>query len=241
MEPFLIYTDNRSITAEKNALTAAVTYVQGVYDALKALGITASLSDLSNLTGWQRQADPRNKNFASNYVTQKLADQAMGATFNGVALQRDKLLDLISVPDLTNMQSALQNYGSLYQNMGSFSPGIRYDLLTLTDDIIAKVADSDSTIEGYYTFYTQTDVSTTLATQLQAVCDALNAYNAANSNAMANAFKGAIGFEIPKQVPINGLALLGTTFVVSLRYIRNFEAGMGYYQGGLYNEVRNYI
>ncbi len=221
MNPVLIYTDTATATREKAFLTAIVANFQATYNAIAALNVTPSLSEINTLIGFtvRRNGTP---NFVQQYVIDKLLDMAAPYTVNGVTLTRDAFEKMIAVPDVTNLISALNAAYNIFNRYGQ--NGVRVDLLTLAGGIIAKAAGADAAIDALYAYYTKTDASATLANSLQNVCDAMNTHNAAYSNQMIIDLTVARQFEGQADTPLPGISVLAGQFVPGLNYIRSFEA-----------------
>jgi hypothetical protein len=217
MDPVLIYTDTQRIAKDVAILNQSVTVFQGVYNAYKAIGVTATLQEINNLVSWTAKGNGR-ADFELEFAVDKLLAIAGAYTIGGVAVDQQKLRDLISRPDITGVKAAL---AASRTTNDRFNGGVRINLLTLTSDVIAKATGADDAIAAIYTYYTKTDDSSQLATRLQAVCDALNAFDTDYSNTnYVTRYKQHIqtGGVIP------GVDLINGTCVVSLAYIQAYEA-----------------
>ena len=147
---------------------------------------------------------------------------------NGVTFTSAAVASFIQLPDTSGVTAALQPvWGGNAQNIFVSEYGApNLNLLALADDVISAVAGANATIAELYAYYTATDASATLANSLQAVCDALNTFDAANNNFYAH--KTPVGDERWKSnassTAIAGLELtVANTFVVSLNFIREYE------------------
>lgn len=227
MEPFLISTNTDLINSQQAAVNATVVYYQGIYDALKPIGITPTLAEINSLAQWTRGKNGT-VGFAQNYVADKLIAIAGNVNFNGISLDPTKLRSLIVMPDLTALTAAL--------SAGVINPSdIGY--MQLENDVISKIATADDNITQANSFYTRADESTTLANNLQTLCDTLNAFDAANNNRLSNgikninyrftdAFGQVANLSISQVVgsALSGLDFIGGKYCVSLRAIRSYES-----------------
>lgn len=222
MDPVLIYTDTTKIALEKSVLTKVATTYQAIYNAIKALGITPTLNEISTLDQYRRSGNAKG-DFVNDYVLTKLTDQLAPYQLNGVTMTREFFQNNIQIPDTTALKTALDAVEGIYADSVN---GARLNLLSLAADVISKVGDSDAQITTIYTYYTQNDISAQVATDLQAVCDALNTFDESNALAMQNTFTANIsiyGKQVAAKMNLPGIALLNGSFVVSLEYIRKRE------------------
>ena len=222
MNPVLIYTDSEKINAEKSMLNKYLAVIQSVYNEYKALGITVTLQEIQNLISFTIQVNGR-PDFELEFAVDKLLAMAGNYTYGGVALNSTKLRDLIQRPDITNVKAALAQVK--YFSNGITGNGVRLNLLTLTEDVITKVADCDAQIEAIYTYYTKTDASTQLALDIQVVADAINHYNDSTTlpAGYPKAFPGFDGGQKLQMAAMPGIAYYDDAYRVSLSYIRHFE------------------
>lgn len=182
-------------------------YLQAVYDACVAQNITVTIQDLLNFKQWHAVQ----QNFSSslaNFVRNQLVEKALPeANFAGVQISREKLKDLIVMPDLTAVISEVEVFVNRAQGYNGLQ--IRPNLLVLNIGVIAKVADADAQLTAEFTYYTKSDASAQLATDLLAVGqlldDAKSKYN---------------HYAITAPV---GLVWRGDTFGLDLTAIRNYE------------------
>jgi len=218
MNPILLYTDTDKIAGETNFYNEVVPYFQNMYNALQLLGITPTLQDLSSFSQWIRQQN--GTLYIENYVTDKLVAQAGGANFNGVPINAAKLKELIVVPDLTSLISVTRA-GQIFSQ--EFN-GINIAYLQITNNVISLDAGTAAAITAKWSYYTTTDAGTTKATGLQAICDTLNAYDAANDNQFYTGVANNTFYDQKVKFPLPGLDIRGGQFVVSVSYIADFEA-----------------
>lgn len=222
MDPVLILTDTPKITAEVAVLNKYVTIFQNVYDAYKAIGITVTIQEISNLVSYTKKGNGR-PDFELEFAVDKLLTMAGSYIFGGVQLDEQKLRDMILRPDVTAVKTAL--YGVNNISSGEVGTGVRINLLQLTSDVISKVSGADATIAALYTHYTATDASAQLATDLQVAIDAINTFYAAHTIVYAKAFAGNDMANMPREATgMPGLIFYGGQYHISLDYIRNFEA-----------------
>lgn len=206
MNPVLLYTDTSLINNEIRVLDKVVPFYQSIYTAVKNLGITLTIADIDGLVQSYRNSS-RQPAFVDDYIQNKLTDAAAPYELNGVPLTREAVKGMIALPDTSALKAALQN---VYQVLSDNSAR-RGRLLSLADDVISKVSDANTQITALYTYYTKSDASATLATNLQTVCDALNTFDESH-----NGFFGKRG--------IPGLDYRKGQFVVSLDFIRKYES-----------------
>jgi hypothetical protein len=221
MTPVLIYTDTEKIAQDKALLNRHLTVLQNAYNAFKAVGITPTLDELNSLL---MQA-LRGFDFPNNvqqYAIDKLMAMAGAYAYNSVPLNQQALRAQIVQPDLTTVNATLLAIRNVPSDAAT-GVGIRIDLLVLASDVISKVSDSDTQIETLYTYYTKTDASAQLATDLQAVADTINTFASTHTAIAANPFTGG-GISTFSKSNVPGLSWWGNAYHVSLAFIRNFEA-----------------
>jgi len=183
MPPVLIYTDTQKATEEKAYLTKVIPFLQGAYDAIIDLELTASLNGLESLFNGI-SANPQGTDhldrLANSFVKDKLIAKAGTPDFNGVPISASMLAMLIEVPDVSALVTPLRNYYQARRSVG----GIRFNLLELDDDTISKKNTADASLDTEYTFYSKNDYGATLSTKLFAVCEELNELEAVDTNAL---------------------------------------------------------
>lgn len=213
MEPVLIEKDQRRIDEEKTLLGDAVIFLQELYNAFKAIGVTATLSELNAVTQALSAANPQT-NYLRTYVANKLADKAGEPNFNGVPINRGMLLQMLEIPDLSFVEAVVKE-NNFYQSGGA---GFRLNLFTLAADVVSKTPDADAKLEEEFTFYTINDRGVLMATNLKTLCDSLNAWNE---------FAGSYGWELKgahDEEMIPGVLYRNGSFKPSLNFIRRQEA-----------------
>ncbi len=217
MEPVLIQVATASIKNEQYTLNAVVTYLQAVYDACAAQSVSVTIQDLLMFKQWCEVGS----NFPlslEHFVRNQLVEKAVpAANFNGVPIQIEKLRDLIVMPDLAGIKSAVTALVNRGQNYNGLQ--IRINLLALNNGVIAKVADADAQLTALYTYYTKTDASAQLATDLLAIGVQLETLSGK--------------YKHYKITPPAGLVGNNAGFVLDLTAIRNYEADLS--SGGYSN------
>ncbi|WP_295795167.1 hypothetical protein [Mucilaginibacter sp.] len=227
MNPVLIYTSTAKIAADKSALNLNLELFQNVYNAFKAINISPTLQEIGDLLSLTVNNNSA-PGFETDYAVNKLLDAAAPYNLNGVQLQRSKVKDMIVPPNMTNVKAALIAAKQM-------QPGILgndISLLTLANDVISKVNNSDTIIETRNTFYTQTDAGATMANSVQAVCDALNTFDAANGKVIFGGlskksaefvYQNGKNVADPFESAIAGVEMRGGQFGISLPFIRSVE------------------
>lgn len=226
MEPFLILTDTERITNAQLQLDGHVEQFQLVYNAIDALLVTPTLADIQLLLQKARNLRLPNfhavklTDFVFEYIIEKLLDKSAPYNLNGVQLQRSKVREMMTPPNVEPLRLVIEE--------ASYQPDAILELMTLTSGVIAKVANADAIMEARYTYYTKTDASTTRALQIQAFCDALNTLEAQTNNMIAgglvgwnNHLKYKTGQDFKITLP--GISWRNGAYHVSLSYIRSFE------------------
>jgi hypothetical protein len=133
MNPVLLYTDTKSIQDSETILASAVETYQSIYNAIQAVGVTApALSEIQQLILSAKKQSVSNDDsvfgiagvanlgagFIANYVKNKLVDQAMPYVVNGISWPSSKVAEIITLPDLTVLSTALQPvWGGNYKNI----------------------------------------------------------------------------------------------------------------------------
>ncbi|HVS92459.1 MAG TPA: hypothetical protein VHE59_10520 [Mucilaginibacter sp.] len=232
MNPVLLYTDTQRINDEQATLANVITAYQAIYDAIKAVGVTPTIAEINSLVSSARRQAPTD--FVTPYIANKLADAATSFSVNGVTFTRAAFMSMIAVPDISGIMTALQPVtGNNAQRIFiRDAKGPRIDLLSLANDVISAVAGANDTITALFTYYTASDASATMATQLQAICDAINTFDGTNNGfvlqKMPTARRNQNGYY---ESAFPGLAVLDGSFVVSLEFIRKYEqtGSLGFY------------
>ena len=220
MTPVLIYTDHDRIAAEKDFLNHSVSTFQLIFDALTALEITASLTEINNLVSWTH-----NGNGGPDFVQKFVIDKILGAgpySINGIQVTRDAMRGFMVVPDVSMVIEALKNVGSLYSYC-TMRTGVRVNHLTLIDGIVAKASTAFDSLIAEFTYYTKSDASTALANSLQTICDALNTHDTNYPDAILSGLGVAGANNAQLETSYKGLSIINNAFAPSLSYIRKFE------------------
>ncbi|MBS1526712.1 MAG: hypothetical protein JST19_13730 [Bacteroidetes bacterium] len=224
MNPVLLYTDTKRITDEQTTLANVVTLYQSVYNAIKAVGITPTITEIDGLVRSARAQTPQD--FINPYVANKIADSATSFVVNGVTLTRAAFQSMIALPNTSGILAALQPvWGANSQRVFiGDAKAARTDLLSLANEVIGAVAGANTTIANLFTYYTASDASAGMAAQLQAIADALNTFNGANSSFMAkNIPTIAMNQQGSYECGIPGLTISNGNFAVSMSFIRKYE------------------
>lgn len=221
MNPVLIFTDTPKINEQKNNLNQSVTLFQNIYNAFKAIDITPTILDISQFVSWTigRNGLP---DMVDRYISDKVLAAAGGFTANGIAIKSDVLRSMLVMPNSTNVKAEInKSY--------HFGRGTRVELLSVIDDVVTKVEDSDTQIEAIYSYFTKTDTSSQLATDLFAICASLNTFDDSHNKMLVTNLNQYLDIEIAtneiqKDTTIQGIARFKGQFVPSLTFIRRFEA-----------------
>jgi hypothetical protein len=192
MEPVLLYTDTDSITKTQTIIANAVPVYQGIYNAIIAVGVTTpTLAEIKSLIEQAAKQSVSNADavfginglanlatdFTTNYVKNKLVKQAMPYVVNGISWPAAKVAEIITVPNITGIITALQPVWGFNSQKVFIERHLEYfTYLTLAANVVGVVANAAATIAGIFTYYSQNDTSTALATSIQTMCDALNTY-----------------------------------------------------------------
>ena len=227
MTPVLIYTDTKSINDENSTLNNVVPIYQAVYNALVACGVTnITLAEIDALVNNARRQN--NTPFVYNYVQSKLVAAVSPYVVNGVTWPYASVAAIITVPDISGITAALQPvWGGNSQSIfiGN-AKGTRLNLLQIVTGVISAVATASTQITALYSFYTANDASVTLVNQLQAVCDALNTFNAANGGIYIKRIqtvnRNQFG-DLEAEIPGIAISQANNNFIVSLYTVRKFE------------------
>lgn len=235
METILIYKDDKKIKNVKQALNAEIPIFQGVYDAIIGVGVIPALDEIRHLATITINGNAIH-NMVESYIEKKLLDVANKHDFNGISLNREAVKSMINLPDVALIKNELQKLRSV--SGISECSNIPLDFFTINESgVIAKSEAADSRIEAQFTYYTKSAESAKLVKSLQVVCDVLNSHDENYKKAVYNGLVqdinkcGALrgnnsGFDPAKQsdTPLSGIALFGNQLVVSLSYVRQFEA-----------------
>jgi len=220
MNPVLIYTDNTRIEREQDFLNDSIPVLQAIYDALNNLGIAVTLDDVNNFVSWQKNGNG-GPNFAQEFVINKMLDAATYVV-NGITITRDGMRSLMSKPDMTAVNTALNAVGGLYSGNPTMN-GVKTNLMVLANHTITKAAGADDAITAEFAYYTKSDASATLANSLQTICDAMNTHDDTYNGALVSGLGYGKTANGQAFTPFKGIAVTNGTFVVSLSYIRGFE------------------
>jgi len=212
MEPILIDKDERRIEEEKQHLIVVVGFLQQLHDAFKAVGIDVTLPEMANLLQYVNMVS--RPHALEEFVADKMLDKAGEPNFNGVPIRREKLRDMLDLPDFSAIAATIGEY----QLISRDGFGIRLNLLTLAAGVVAKGAGADASLEQEFTYFTKNDRGAEVAGHLKAVCDSLNGWNVF-SNSFGWELKGGHDEEM-----IPGVLYRNGSFMPSLNFIRRQEA-----------------
>ncbi|WP_316777774.1 hypothetical protein [Pedobacter antarcticus] len=217
MEPVLIYTDTEKIQFEKAYLTASVSHFQELYDAFKLIGITTNLNQLYTLASSSNKTSQEGiERKIKNFVIDELVKLAGNPSFGGVLINKEKLVEMLSVPDLSNINSLVDDYESWKQQ----GYGFRIDLMEIVSDTILEKESAASALEALYTYYTVNDAGANVASVLFTLSNSLNQWAVMTHRAFPALHKGMVdhtGF-------IEGLEYVNNQFRPRLTFVRQEEA-----------------
>lgn len=212
MQPVLILTDPEKITQHKAFLTKAVTYLQLLYDKFKAIGIEVTLEEMRVLIHFPNGQTP---NYISDFVAQKMLDKAGIPDFNGVPIKKQKLLEMMDVPDTTDITAFVKGASSYLGHLNQ--TGIEPNLFEIINGVVAKKEDAEGTIEAKHNHYTQNDRGTEVAKKLNAIVQTLEDYKNYAGNAISDRFWKDL------ELDDMGLENNGGKLRPSLRFVREQE------------------
>jgi prolyl-tRNA synthetase len=226
MTPILIFKDERVIKLEKDTLKKMIPVYQNIYNSLKALGINPTLKEINTLVYEARSN--HTLNFVSGFVLNKLVDNAMPYVVNGVAWPRNKVLEIIELPNIKPVIDALSvvaggNFNFVFVNETKHA---KIHLLDIVDNKIVALPNAITDIEAEHCHYTTTEKSAKLATDLQLICDAINNFDSHNDGFFFKYVPTVkdTGHNLSEST-IPGLAACKSTgkFILSKYYIKYYE------------------
>lgn len=217
MQPVLIYKDEKRISDEKAYLEKVIAYLQDLYNGFKNVSIEITLSELTSLGRKANNTSQQSKEKQiQNFVSEYLINKAGEPNFNGVKISREKLKEMVEMPDLTNVNAIVD--GSWQWMLDGYA--IVDEWLKLENDIINKSDTAYNKIEALYTHYTKNDFGAVLTTKIITLCTALDTYYAFGND---SGFIGAPTHSFTG-VPVKGVEYWNGVHRPNLHFIREQES-----------------
>lgn len=170
----LIYTDDKSIRDELAFIEKISPCLQRIHDSFRTIGVRLDIIQIQEL---MQVYGFNNIEALNNRVKFIVSDYLLGiagtATLNGVAINRDKMRDLIELPSLSDVVDLIisekTNTWGFHHNYW-----IRPELFSYIDDTFSLVKDYKAKIEAIYSYYTNTDSQAKMCIGLQAIIRSVN-------------------------------------------------------------------
>lgn len=109
MEKQLIFEDTFKIQEYMNYLNNNMPLLQNVIDRLENMEIDPVISEIHILALTFKQnnmSEKQMQQYIEDYIREKLVDKTENATIGGMKVSRDKLLEMVEVPDCKNFVNA---------------------------------------------------------------------------------------------------------------------------------------
>lgn len=205
----IIYSDTQQIDNLKRKLQAFMPFLQSLHKCLQNIGIGLNEPEMlkflhlaktsANSTGngvpQMLQSSPGYDKIGGNiktapenpyinkdtidYLKSKLIERANAPVVSGLTLNKEKLKELLELPDLSELGAILT-----YNNMGLWADysktagfGKEGDLIELGSNGYYVVGNADEIIAEKWTYRTKTDKGDKFLQDLQKICDSLNAFD----------------------------------------------------------------
>ncbi|WP_312339514.1 hypothetical protein [Sphingobacterium sp.] len=207
MEKVLIYTSTEGIKEHTEMLNKMVPFTQQVYNDFKAIGVTVTLQDLKPLFHSVVNYHQNPSSMIEGFVRQYFVAKVGGQTFNGVPAD---VSSLIKIPDVSQVVSRIQHYGTLKGTNTYYSP----ELMEINNDVVSAKSDAIETIEARFTYYSENDRGAEVAQKLFDLSEQLNG--------LRDYFK-IDRFSNLYLEPVHGLERYNNRYRPDLRFIREEE------------------
>lgn len=220
MEPLLITKNQSSIKKANLKKLGHLEYLKLFYSALSEYGITVTLKELVNLVNYQHNNLDGAKRYLFNFIQNQLLEKAGTPSFNGVPISKEKLKELIQMPDLSVFDPIFEMHWHQIEN----GFGIIEECFKVQEDTIELSDNSESIIENMYTYYTKNDAGVYILQKINEVCDSLTKYDLAiHFTRLASGHSFTAGQEIGGFMDGVDFNSNLNKFQPNLLYIRNWE------------------
>jgi len=173
MEKQLIFEDTQKIQEYINRLEVIKPLFQNVVDNLENMEIDPVISDIYILVLTFRQNNMSEKQiqqYIENYLREKLVDKAENASIGGVKVSRDKLLEMVELPDCKVFVNAI----SVLKERSSGYVELNFNYYELIDTTVSIKESAQDEITELYRVYAITDKQIETYLIAKAVADKLN-------------------------------------------------------------------
>lgn len=165
MKPILIRKDDHLIKQEKENLQNMLVDGQAVLDHFKTVNIELTPVEIHDFL--HKHANHVVKtNHVHNFITDKMIERAGRPEFNGVPIKKEKLADLIEIPDTTIIKKAIEDIGSRWQHNTQSLTSFKAKYVEVVDGKLNVKAGVQEAIEDQHTHYTKTERGYQVATKL---------------------------------------------------------------------------
>lgn len=214
MQPVLILTETEKITQHKAYLTKMLVPLQAFYNLFKAINVDATVADMHQMA--HQNISTQIKSQMDEFVGNKMMDKAGTPDFGGVPIKREKLRDMLDMPDTTDLIKQAQAVQLLSQsNGGNYWLEPKY--YQIVNDVVSIKADAFANIEDRYTHYTKNNRGDLLATKMNEFIPQLNDYITLIGRGQSLNFMRELGLEKI------GIEWTSVELRPSLYFIRNEE------------------
>ncbi len=131
MEKVLIYENTTGITSYAQKHTSIISDLQKIVDQFRAIGVVPTIMEINHIIQAMRQNNLEDKaqlKYVENFIREKLADNIKHPEIGGIKLNRAKFMDMIEVPDCTNLVKVFQKIVYNHQ-----AQDLNYSLYSMLD------------------------------------------------------------------------------------------------------------
>jgi len=173
MEKQLIFEDTPKIQEYMKSLNNNMPLLQSVIDRLENMEIDPVISELYILALTFKQnnmSEKQMQQYIEDYLREKLVDKAENATIGGIKVSRDKLIEMVEVPNCKDFVNA---FYKLKDNLHGVTQ-LDFNKYELIDTVVSIKESAQGEVAEMFRTYATTDKQYETYLIAKAVADKLN-------------------------------------------------------------------
>ncbi len=171
MEPVLIQSDPSKINEHIALLPKGVAYLQQLYDAFLAKGLSVTIVEMKNIL---HPADHTYTGYITDFFSEKMLENIATPVFGGIPIKREKLAELIDLPEINDIELLIKNR-SIFTGHSQYNwcePG----LYQITDGVVSTTVDAEDLITARHNYYTTNDRGVETTNKINGIISILQEY-----------------------------------------------------------------
>ncbi len=155
MQPILIRKDDYLIAKDKKHLADTIKEGQEVYDMFKKIGIEVTPKEIHDFLHMDYTGTP--SGYVKEFVLKILIKKAGEPQFNGVPIKKEKIRDMIDVPETSDIEKRLREMKTTWDHNINTHKSFKLSYVEVKDGKLMPKEGTHDEIEAKHTHYTKTE------------------------------------------------------------------------------------